>query len=204
MIPAQLAESEQQRFDSYVDRTGECWLWVGDKNWAGYGRFYLRGKRYLAHRVSFRAAGNRLVDGLVLDHLCRVRNCVNPAHLEQVTYRENSVRGETGQATGRKNAALTHCKWGHPFSDENTYWAKGGRGCVTCRRSASREYQRRNRDDTPRLTCRNGHPRGDEQTYIDSKGSTRCRECVRERQRRYRKGVPASMRLTIRDIGENA
>lgn len=204
MIPAQLAASDQRRFDSYVERSADCWLWAGDKNRAGYGRFFMAGKKHLAHRVSFRVAGNELVDGLVLDHLCRVRECVNPDHLEQVTPQENSRRGETGQATARRYAALTHCKWGHPFSEENTYLTPAGRGCVTCRRKAARDYQRRNREVVVRTACKNGHTYTEASTYVDSKGSNRCRECARERQRRYRKGQPATMRLTVQDIGEEA
>lgn len=73
--------------------------------------------------------------GLGLDHLCRVRRCVNPAHLEPVTDRVNILRG---QAPSAVNAAKTHCIRGHPFNSVNTYWftetnGTRGRQCRTCR-----------------------------------------------------------------------
>jgi hypothetical protein len=79
----------------------------------------------------------------VLDLLCRNRRCVNPAHLEPVTTRQNLLRGETFQAA---NAAKTECPQGHPYDDDNTYPIPngGGRGCRKCRREADRRYRLRN------------------------------------------------------------
>lgn len=79
--------------------------------------------------------------GMVIDHLCRNRACVNPGHLEVVTVRVNTLRGHTIQAT---NANKTHCKRGHPFDEANTRWIKHTRKsgvflerrCRTCAREA--------------------------------------------------------------------
>jgi hypothetical protein len=69
-------------------------------------------------------------EGLEIDHLCRNRACVNPGHLEPVTRLENIRRGKQGEFW----AAKTHCKQGHPFSDENTYRTNGKRRCRTCQK----------------------------------------------------------------------
>lgn len=84
-------------------------------------------------------------DDLTLDHLCRVRACVNPDHMEPVTIRENALRGETAAA---RNAAQTHCPQGHEYTGENTYvTTAGSRRCRTC----TREYVRRSKAKRRRL-----------------------------------------------------
>jgi hypothetical protein len=82
-------------------------------------------------------------DGLVIDHLCRNRKCVNPFHLEAVTLKENILRGA---GTGAEFARRTHCNKGHEFSEENTIIrSDGGRRCKTCRRAErdDPEYRRK-------------------------------------------------------------
>lgn len=76
-------------------RTG-CWIWVGGQNRNGYGRFYLRGGRKykMAHRYAYETFVGPIPEGLLLDHLCRVRHCCNPFHAEPVTVRRNTLRGE--------------------------------------------------------------------------------------------------------------
>jgi len=75
-----------------VDPSG-CWIWTGSLRDSGYGQMGWRGRVCSAHRVSYALLKGPLLDGLELDHLCRVISCVNPAHLEQVTHRVNVVRG---------------------------------------------------------------------------------------------------------------
>lgn len=70
-----------------------CWLWQGAKNPDGYGQMDHRWFTFGAHRVSYLAFVGPIPEGLVIDHLCRVRHCVNPAHLEAVTSAENIRRG---------------------------------------------------------------------------------------------------------------
>ncbi|OGR27289.1 MAG: hypothetical protein A2139_07850 [Desulfobacca sp. RBG_16_60_12] len=81
-----------------------CWLWQGEINRNGYGRVWVNGKRLMAHRVTYEAFHGPIAPGLVLDHLCKNRQCCNPDHLEPVTVRENTIRGDaTLYSTARLN-----------------------------------------------------------------------------------------------------
>ncbi len=73
---------------------GECWIWVARLNRNGYGRLHEEGSERMAHRLSYEAHVGPIPEGLLLDHLCRVRCCVNPRHLEPVTHSENTLRGQ--------------------------------------------------------------------------------------------------------------
>src|SRR5258708_2280171 len=84
----------------------DCWLWHAAIDKAGYARIGDQGKVLYAHRVMYEMLGGPIPTGLHIDHLCRVRHCIRPAHLEPVTSRVNSMRG-VGVAP--KNAAKTHC-----------------------------------------------------------------------------------------------
>lgn len=95
------------------------------------------------HRLMYLCMIGPIQDGLVLDHLCRNRACVNPWHLEQVTNRENILRGEGLAAMERRQ---THCKRGHCLAGDNVYKnGKRGRGCRTCKRDHGREWMRAKR-----------------------------------------------------------
>ncbi len=135
-----LTDRDVERFWSKVDKTATCWLWTGNLSF-GYGTFPIRsnGKpRHLrAHRVSFLLGGLEIPDGLVLDHLCRVLNCVNPEHLRAVTNRVNVLAGIGPSAL---NAAKTHCPQGHAYDVGNTrIGSKGDRKCRACDREAKRK-----------------------------------------------------------------
>jgi transcriptional regulator with XRE-family HTH domain len=89
---------------SSVDANG-CWIWLGRINSAGYGEIKYRERRLKAHRVSYEHHVGPIPDGLDLDHLCRVRPCVNPEHLEPVTRRENIQRSYEARGFKRREAA---------------------------------------------------------------------------------------------------
>ncbi len=110
---------------------GPCWLRT-ISNKGGYSRFKINGKKIQAHVFSFVLAGGVIPLGFQLDHLCRVRNCVRPSHLEAVTCKQNILRGIGNAAI---NARKTQCKRGHPLNETNTIFLKdGSRECRKCRR----------------------------------------------------------------------
>jgi len=120
----------------YRPELGRCWLWLGATS-RGYGQVRLKGESHPAHRISY----GKVPSGLTLDHLCRVRNCVNPSHLEPVTCRENILRGYSPCA---KHAMKTRCSNGHEFSKENTLVLHGRhRQCRICNRKRDKEYRDR-------------------------------------------------------------
>lgn len=96
------SEPLPERLFDKVDVTATCWLWTGSINNAGYGRISVNNRPKYAHRVMYELVVGPIPDGLHLDHLCRVRHCVNPDHLEPVTNRENTL----GRGLGR--AAIEH------------------------------------------------------------------------------------------------
>lgn len=115
-------------FWSKVFKTEDCWFWCGAKNPKGYGLFYANGKQRGAHRIAYELLKGPIPAGMTLDHLCRVRPCVNPAHVEVVTNRENVLRGVGHTAI---NARKTHCIRGHVLIAENLIKGKDRR-CKQC------------------------------------------------------------------------
>ena len=130
-----------ERFWARVDRSQVCWLWQGYKIHGGYGRITRDNRPILAHRYAYELVWGLIPDGLTLDHLCRVRHCVNPFHLEPVTNRENTLRGTNFIAV---NAKKTHCPQGHVYDDKNTKWsADRRRYCRACKCDARRRRRQR-------------------------------------------------------------
>jgi hypothetical protein len=124
-----------------------CLTWVARRTRAGYGSFVVKRRSRYAHRLSYTAVKGPIPVGLVIDHLCRNRACINPDHLEPVTNRENILRGNTIMAA---NAAKTHCPEGHEYTPENTRLRTGAgkaqsRECRTCARIKSRARKARRR-----------------------------------------------------------
>jgi len=85
--------SPMVRFFRFVRYDGDCWLWRGASNGKGYGKYWHAGRMVYAHRFSYEQHHGEIPVGLVLDHTCRNRACVNPMHLEPVSVRENTIRG---------------------------------------------------------------------------------------------------------------
>ena len=131
----------QTLFERFEDKfipepNSGCWLWTGSCNDQGYGNFKYFGRVEKAHRVAYRLYVGPIPTNMELDHLCRVPQCVNPAHLEPVTHWENGRRGQVGKWQLRK----THCPHGHPYSGENLYIdTRGRRNCKECRQRIARK-----------------------------------------------------------------
>lgn len=130
-----------ERFWEKVEITEGCWLWIAGCTTHGYGAFYDGRRQTPAHRFAYEQLVGPIPEGLHLDHLCRNRVCVNPAHLEPVTNVENVMRGESDAA---RNARKLECKRGHAFDEANTYHdATGRRHCRACARARWHKYRAR-------------------------------------------------------------
>ena len=120
---------------------GPCWLWLAYLSPSGYGVIWRNNRLVPAHRATYELLVGPHPAGLVPDHFCRVRHCVNPDHLEMVTNAVNVLRGVGACA---QNKRKTHCVNGHEFTSENTIWRKGGhRACRACARIQSLANSRR-------------------------------------------------------------
>ena len=134
--------------------TEKCWVWprlVAN----GYARLMVNSRMTFVHRVMYEIAVGPIPEGLVIDHVCRNRGCVNPFHLEPVTHAENLLRSPI--TVNSRNSAKTHCPQGHPYDEENTYWkvrphlpAGGSRVCRACARERARRRWKALRD-SPRF-----------------------------------------------------
>lgn len=107
-----------------------CMPWPGHLS-SGYGSIWVDRKRTRAHRAIYENVIGKIPDGLVLDHLCRNRWCVNPWHLEPVTNKVNTLRGIGPCAM---HARKTHCKRGHELAGDNIATVSGYRDCLPCKR----------------------------------------------------------------------
>ena len=138
-----MSESGNYASRTYIERfeakfipepNSGCWIWTANLNHAGYGRIVVGKIWVLAHRFSYQTYKGHLIPGLVLDHLCRMRCCVNPDHLEQVTLTVNIQRGGPSLNTA--------CPSGHPWTEENTWInpKKNSRCCRQCNRDNAKRY----------------------------------------------------------------
>lgn len=139
----------EERFWSKVERRGpeECWLWTALANHDGYGLFFVNGRRLRAHRYAYELLVGPIPLGLTIDHLCRVRGCANPAHMEPVTNRVNTLRGVGPTAL---NATMIRCREGHEL-----HAGRRTRRCLVCKREAARTRAAHPRaDDEPTRVCK--------------------------------------------------
>lgn len=133
-----------ERFWAKVDKSGPggCWLWTAWLS-GGYGRFRVGPRLVYAHRLAYELLVGPIPEGLELDHVrargCTSKACVNPAHLEPVTHRENVLRGDSPSAL---LARATHCGRGHELAGPNLWRGQ----CRECRRMTNRDLKRRKRE----------------------------------------------------------
>jgi hypothetical protein len=168
---------------------GDCWVWTACRNDDGYGIIGVDHKTAGVHLAIWRDENGPLPEGMQLDHLCRVRACWRPEHIELVTHAVNMERGE---GIDRLMAAKTHCDNGHEFTEANTFLHHGRyRGCKTCRREASRALRRRRsvhplgwNANQAKTSCLRGHLFDETNTHIihraNGRTSRACRACLRD------------------------
>jgi hypothetical protein len=132
-----LTSTAPGRFWKKVTANGECWIWKAACYPNGYGMF----DGGYAHRWAYEHMVTEIPPGLELDHLCRVRNCVNPWHLEPVTHAENHRR-RRGIKTGPRDVG-THCRQGHERSANTRLNTYGYRICVLCARAAVARHRQK-------------------------------------------------------------
>lgn len=189
MTPGQLPERfwSKTRIEDAGYKTA-CLMWTAYVHPSGYGRLHWQGTLRYAHRVAYEVLVGPIPEGLVLDHLCRNRACVNVTHLEVVTNRVNILRGETLMAA---NVAKTHCPQGHEYTPENTVQRDGGRHCAICVQDEQEKRNSRRRTDraaeiAARTHCGNGHALADVGTFGPYRG---CLECRREGGRKRQQTI---------------
>jgi hypothetical protein len=137
----------RERLWAKVQKTETCWFWTGAHNGTGYGQIAVGSKKFYVHRLSWEWARGPIPKGLQVDHLCMVRHCVNPDHMEIVTPKVNCNRGYGAQVSAAIQLAKTHCPQGHEYVPENIRLnGKGGRGCRECGRVTARRWQAATRD----------------------------------------------------------
>jgi hypothetical protein len=124
----------------------ECWEWTGRRSSRGYGAFDLSARQSApAHRVLYELLVGPIPAGLELDHLCRVRHCVRPDHLEPVTHQENCRRAAQHDAWYRP-VTRDRCGKGHALTPDNLWTFPGGRRCRTCALEVKRRYKARKKE----------------------------------------------------------
>lgn len=120
----------QERFWAKVQKTDTCWFWTAAITAAGYGLLGDGERLVYAHRYSYESSYGLIPPELTIDHLCRVRHCVNPAHLDAVSRRVNNVRGNGWSG---RNARKSICPHGHSYALYARINPDGSRRCGICR-----------------------------------------------------------------------
>lgn len=127
------------RFWSKVEKTDTCWLWLGSKHPSGYAAMSVENRSRYVHRLSYELFVGPIPEGLTIDHLCRVRNCVNPNHLEPVTAAENTRRARA------YDVKPTHCPQGHEYTPDNIVPSQRSLRCRECQNASNRAYHHSHR-----------------------------------------------------------
>lgn len=119
---------EKIKANVVIDESG-CWLWQKSKRSSGYGQICFDGRIEYVHRVSYEVFVGPIPEGQEIDHLCRVRHCANPKHLEPVSHADNIRRSDAVMGVNHRK---TSCSNGHPFDEKNTRHKNGRRYCRAC------------------------------------------------------------------------
>lgn len=140
-----LSNEDLARLLSKIIIKNDCWEWQGGKTTKGYGVFWVSPSTLLAHRVSFSHFIRQPSNNFVLDHLCRNKSCINPFHLNEVSFYQNLT--ENSDSLAAINKIKTHCKNGHEFTHSNTKIKKNGdRECKACKKIHNDNRKFKNKD----------------------------------------------------------
>ncbi|GAA1411874.1 hypothetical protein AUR04nite_00650 [Glutamicibacter uratoxydans] len=204
-------DDEKRRFWTRVEQgPNGCWIWVGGKRGNGYGQFAIktsegRWTQTTSHRWAYASCGNEIPSGWEVDHLCKVRSCVRPDHLEAVTVAENRRRRDLGHPLEcdrtirplpeipskpeppAKRDRTIECRNGHLFAIVGK--VRNGANSFTCAKCLS-DWQAKRRTGTRHGTeshCPAGHEYSEDNTYVrvrpNGSRSRECRSCIRKRNR---------------------
>ena len=142
-----ITQQETDRFNNYWKSVGDCKLWQNYLDKDGYGTFYFRKKPRRAHRVSYFFVHGAIHDNMVIDHICKNRNCVEPTHLRIVTAKENSLKNSN--SVGAVNARKTKCSNGHPF--DRKYGKQ--RYCSVCQSEKTKRLRKKWLKEANKIKC---------------------------------------------------
>lgn len=174
---------------SYRPDLGPCWVWTAGTV-KGYGYVRVGKRKVQAYRLNYERWVGAIPRGALIDHLCRVRACVRPSHLEPTTYSQNALRSPIHDAMLK--AARDRCPEGHLFDEKNTRVWRGVRYCRACQAARKRRetgaQPRRLATDTH---CANEHPWEGNLSILPS-GKRQCLTCVRIAGQRFRDRKKAS------------
>jgi hypothetical protein len=156
-----------------------CWEWQGFRHPSGYGQIYLHGKKWSAHRASYRLHKGEIPAGMDVCHSCDNKPCCNPDHLWLGDQRANSL---DVVSKGQHYAlAKTHCPHGHAYAEHSyLHPTTGHRNCRECHRIRQRG-KARNRGRRIVTHCKHGHPLSGDNLYVAPNGQKQCRACHRVR-----------------------
>lgn len=133
---ANISEQDAQNFWARVLKAPSCWIWLLSKNHKGYGEYGFRGVTVACHRFSWVLANGPIPPDLQIDHICRVRHCVNPDHLRLLRPEQNAL------LSPKHNAFKAYCPAGHPYTPGNTYLKRRSNGfervCKLCKSASER------------------------------------------------------------------
>jgi hypothetical protein len=200
---------EKRRFWSRVQPNQEnCWIWTGHCRDNGYGMFAVKNpagswSQTTSHRWAYQDQVGEIPDGWEVDHLCRVRACVRPDHLEAVTIQENRRRRDIqySPAVNRAPVAIPlpaplpaiskrnpaeHCRNWHDISILGRVKNGNRMTCLACRNEKNAKRRKGGAHGTE-MSCPYGHPYDTENTWIRKRPngeiSRECRTCVQARNR---------------------
>ena len=140
-------ETYKQRFQERYKIINGCFIWQGSLDRDGYGTFYFMKKARRAHRVAYYFANGSIPDEMVIDHICRNRNCVNPEHLRCITKTQNTL--ENSNSVGAINKMKQFCKFGHPL--DRKYGKQ--RYCSICSSEKSSRLRKKWREEANLIKC---------------------------------------------------